>query len=78
MTGTAAQRSYGTGSRFVRVDASGGEAWYGQWRLNGRQIKRKIGPKRSRGSAEGLTKAQAETELRRLVALTACCQLQRG
>jgi integrase-like protein len=64
---TAPRRSYGTGSLFVRADAAGREAWYGQWLLNGRQVKRKVGFKRSAGSADGLTKAQAEKELRRLV-----------
>ncbi len=63
----AARRSYGTGSLFVRADSSGREAWYGQWRVNGRLIKRKVGPKRSAGAADGRTRAQAEKELRRLV-----------
>jgi integrase len=70
MAETPTRRSYGTGSLFVRADASGREAWYGQWRLNARLVKRKVGPKRSAGAANGLTKAQAEKELRRLVAAT--------
>jgi len=61
------RRSYGTGSLFVRADAAGREAWYVQWRLNGRQVKRKIGAKRTPGGSTGLTKAKAEKELRRLV-----------
>jgi hypothetical protein len=36
-----AKRSYGTGSLFVRVDAAGGESWYGQWRVGDALIKRK-------------------------------------
>jgi integrase len=52
------------------MDRAGRESWYGQWRLDGRLVKRKVGPKRSAGAADGLTKAQAEKELRRLVAQT--------
>ena len=61
------RRSYGSGSLFVRRDASGREAWYGKWYAGGRRLKRKIGPKRQRGSSEGLTRAQAERELQRKV-----------
>ena len=64
MGDAAPRRSYGTGSLFVRADAAGREAWYGQWRVDGRLVKRKVGPKRSPGSRDGLTKAQAEKELR--------------
>ncbi len=60
-----ARRSYGTGSLFVRRDARGRGTWYGVWRVDGRRIKRTIGPKRPPGSREGLTRAQAERELRR-------------
>jgi integrase len=66
----SSRRSYGTGSLFVRTDRAGRESWYAQWRLDGRLVKRKVGPKRSTGAADGLTKAQAEKELRRLVART--------
>jgi integrase len=54
------RRSYGSGSLFVYRGA-----WYGKWRLGTRQVKRKIGPKRKPGTREGLTKSQAERELRR-------------
>jgi integrase len=64
----AARRSYGSGSLFVREDAAGREAWYGKWRANGRQVKRKVGAKRSGGDRDGLTRPQAESELRRLMA----------
>ncbi len=60
-----AKRSYGTGSLFVRRDAGGREHWYGQWRVGQRQVARKLGPKRAVGTREGLTRAQAERELRR-------------
>jgi hypothetical protein len=60
------RRSYGTGSLLVRVDSRGRESWYGQWRVDGRLTKRKLGPKRT-DSADGLTKSAAERELRRLI-----------
>lgn len=55
-----AKRSYGTGSLFEK-----GGNWYGQWRIGGRLVKRKLGPQREPGTRRGLTKAQAERELRR-------------
>jgi integrase len=61
------RRSYGTGSLYVRTDRSGHETWYGCWWTNGRQARRRIGLRRTTGSREGLTRAQAETELRRLI-----------
>jgi integrase len=64
----AARRSYGTGSLYVRTDAAGREAWYDHWRSNGRQVKRKVGAKRAEGDRDGLTRRQAEAELRRLIA----------
>lgn len=56
------RRSYGTGSLFIR-----GESWYGQWRVGTRQVKRKIGKQRKPGSRDGLTRAQAERELRKRI-----------
>ena len=70
MADRSSRRSYGTGSLFVRTDRAGRESWYGQWRQDGQLVKRRVGPKRSIGAADGLTKAQAEKELRRLVAST--------
>lgn len=67
---TETRRSYGTGGLYVRVDAAGREAWYGKWRSNDRQVKRRIGSKRAPSSSDGLTRAQAEAELRRLIAST--------
>jgi integrase len=61
------RRSYGSGSLFVRADSRGRETWYGGWRADGRQVKRRLGPKRMEGSRDGLTRAQAERELRRLI-----------
>lgn len=63
-----ARRSYGSGSLFVRRDSRGRETWYGKWHSpGGRRIKRKLGPKRPPGSREGLTQAQAERKLQRLM-----------
>lgn len=62
-----ARRSYGTGSLFVRTDSGGRETWYGKWRANGRQLKRRIGPTRAAGSSEGFARRQAEAELRRMI-----------
>jgi integrase len=63
----AARRSYGSGRVYVRTDAAGRETYYGSWWSNGRRVKRRLGVKRARGSREGLTAAQAEAELRRLM-----------
>lgn len=62
-----ARRSYGSGSLSVRIDAAGVETWYARWYFDGRQVQRKIGPKRRVGSREGLTRAQAEREMQRRI-----------
>ena len=51
----------------MRTDGRGVETFHGVWRSDGRQVKRKLGLKRPRGGCEGLTAAQAERELRRLM-----------
>jgi hypothetical protein len=54
--------------RSVRASRQSGKlSWYGKWRHNGTQVKRRIGAKRTEGSREGLTRTQAEAELRRLI-----------
>jgi|NGEPerStandDraft_6_1074524.scaffolds.fasta_scaffold37134_2 hypothetical protein len=63
----AARRRYGSGRIVVRTDARGAETYHGVWRSEGRQIKRKLGVKRPRGGRAGLTSAEAERELRRLM-----------
>src|SRR3954453_15744328 len=63
----AGRRSYGTGSLFVRRDSGGQEKWYAQFRSGGRLVKRALGRKRAPGTRDGLTRAQAEAALRRLV-----------
>jgi integrase len=45
-------------------------AWYATWWLDGRQVKRKVGPKREPASRQGLTKTQAEARLRELIGKT--------
>ncbi|HWV85039.1 MAG TPA: tyrosine-type recombinase/integrase [Capillimicrobium sp.] len=57
------RRAYGSGSLTERNGS-----WYGAWRLNGKQVSRKVGPVRTRGNADGMTRAQAEARLRELMA----------
>src|SRR4051812_809735 len=61
------RRAPGTGSLIVRADSAGRETYYGKWNSDGRQVKRRIGPKRQPGSRDGLTRAQAEAALRKLM-----------
>jgi integrase len=61
------RRPHGTGGLFVRRDAAGRETWYGKWRVDGQQVKRRIGLKRAVGTRDGLTRIQAEAELRRVI-----------
>jgi integrase len=65
-----AKRSYGTGRLYVVVDRGGRASWYGSWWVGGTRVKRKIGVKRTTGNADGLTRTQAERELRRRVDAT--------
>lgn len=60
------RRPYGAGSLYAR-----GGVWYAHWCADGgRQVKRRVGPMRAEGSRDGLTRSQAEAELRRLIAET--------
>jgi integrase len=61
------RRSYGTGSLLIHIGAGGKETWYGRWRVGKKRVKRRIGPKRKPGGRTGLTRTQAEAELRRLM-----------
>jgi integrase len=56
------KRRYGTGSVFESRNA-----WYGKWRVRDRQVTRKLGPIRTPGSREGLTRTMAEARLRKLM-----------
>ena len=58
----ARRRQYGTGSIFEKRNA-----WYGQWRVRDRTITRKLGPMRTAGSRDGLTRKMAEARLRKLM-----------
>lgn len=64
---TVPRRSYGTGRLYPVTDARGRETWYATWYSNGRRVKRKVGPARTEGARDGLTKAQAEKKLRRMI-----------
>lgn len=53
------RRTHGSGGLVVK-----GGTYYGKWRVDGRQVMRRLGPMRSPGTREGLTKVQAEARLR--------------
>jgi integrase len=61
------RRAHGTGTLYAKEIASGQEAWYGRWYLGGRRVHRRIGPKRRRGTGDGLNQTQAEAALRRMM-----------
>lgn len=56
----AGRRSYGSGSLFVHRGS-----WYGRWYVGTDRVKRKLGPVRRPGERDGLTRAEAEREMRR-------------
>src|SRR5215208_6703719 len=56
------RRAYGTGQLHEKHGA-----WYGRWRTgDGRRLNRRLGPVRTAGEANGLTRREAEREFRRL------------
>src|SRR5207342_1302050 len=58
------KRPYGSGQIYEKWGA-----YYGRWRApDGRRLNRWLGPKRTPGSADGLTRAQAEQAFRRVQA----------
>jgi integrase len=59
------KRKYGTGSLFAKDGK-----WVGQWRVDGRQVKRTIGPVKVSGGRTGLSRTQAEKALRELMVET--------
>ena len=68
---TKTYRARGTGSLRERTDSSGRRSWYGVWRDgSGRQLKRTLGPVRVKGSQIGLSKTEANEELRKLISAT--------
>jgi integrase len=64
---TSNRRTHGTGTLYVQERANGQELWYGRWHLGGRRVNRRLGPKRRRGTGEGLNRTQAEAKLRELM-----------
>ena len=61
-SGIGKKRTYGTGSLFVQSGS-----WYGKWRVDGRQVKRRLGRVRAAGAPDGLTRNQAERAHRRVM-----------
>ncbi len=57
------KRAYGSGGLII----SNG-VYFGKWRINDRQVMRRLGPVRIPGAREGLTKSQAEALLRKRMA----------
>ena len=58
------KRPYGAGHIYEKWGS-----YYGRWRTaDGRHLNRRIGPKRSRGGSDGLTRAEAEQAFRRIQA----------
>src|SRR4051812_30417246 len=56
------RRAYGTGQLYAKHGA-----WYGRWRTSdGRRLNRRLGPVRSIGEADGLTRREAERKFRRV------------
>ncbi|HMT06077.1 MAG TPA: site-specific integrase [Solirubrobacterales bacterium] len=61
------RRPPGSGHLQVRKTKAGHESWYGKWRTpDGRQVMKKIGPKRDR-SGRGLDRTTAEKKLREMI-----------
>jgi len=61
MSGKKDKRSYGTGQLYSKQGS-----YYGRWRTSdGRRLNRLLGPVRATGSAEGLTRAEAERAFRK-------------
>jgi integrase len=61
----------------VRKDSAGRETWYGKWWVGSSQVKRRIGPKRTPSLRDGLTRSQAEAELRKLIGSVQIAQARR-
>lgn len=61
----AHMRTYGTGSLSIRTNRNGQQSWYGQWRVDGIKVCRKLGPVRD--GKTGLSEKAAETKLREMM-----------
>jgi integrase len=62
------RRAPGSGCLLVKRDSAGRESWYAKWSVDGQQVKRRVGAKRAPSTRDGLTRTQAESEMRRLIA----------
>lgn len=64
----SAKRAYGSGSLTTVTLSNGGRVYVGKFRdVNGRQVKRRLGPVRTPSKPDGMTKTQAEARLRDLI-----------
>jgi hypothetical protein len=50
------RRGAGQGGLIVKTDSAGRETYYGKWRIGQRQVMKRIGPKRTTNTREGLTR----------------------
>jgi integrase len=66
-TSAPRRRSHGTGTLHVQTRTDGRQLWYGRWYAGQRRLNRRIGLKRKPGSGRGMTKVEAEAELRRMM-----------
>jgi integrase len=64
----AARRPYGAASLIPRTDKAGHETWHGKWRVDGRQVMRKLGLKKGPKDPLGMTAREAEAALRKKIA----------
>jgi len=64
-TNATAKRRYGTGAI---IEKNG--VYHGKWRTGGKQVMRRLGPVRTPGTRDGLTRTMAEAKLRAVMAAT--------
>jgi len=61
------RRTHGSGCLYLETRGDGRRHWYGRWYAGSRRLNRLIGLKREPGSSRGLTKTEADAELRRMM-----------
>src|SRR4051812_22579835 len=69
-----ARRAWGTGSLYTRTNKHGHESWYGQWRVDGRLVKRRVGSKGP--PPKEMNRRAAEAALRDLMASLTLADLE--